>query len=75
MDAVRAAMVEAGGDRATSEVARLRFYAGRPDAKESARRMAWQRTLKRALDAGRLATDDHSLALWMPADREISDEH
>lgn len=66
MAVVRDAIDEAGGDRAGAEEARLRFYAGRPDAKESTRRMAWQRTLRRAIEDGRIETDEHSLFLWFP---------
>jgi len=71
MAVLRAAIAESGSDRAKAEEVRLRFYAGRPDAKESTRRMAWQRTLRRAIEDGRIETDEHSVFLCFS---ETSDE-
>jgi len=65
LDAVNAALMEAGTGRARAEEARLRFYANRPDAKESARRMAWQRGVEKGIKNGWLGTDEHSLNLWI----------
>lgn len=75
MEAVRAALAEATGEQARLEEVRLRFYAGRPDAKADARRMAWQRSLKRAVTDGRIFTDEHDLLVWLPKAAEQPPEH
>lgn len=69
LEAVTAA-VESGSDRAQANEVRSRFYAGRPDAKTDARRKAWSRALRSALDAGRVEMDDHDTWMWLRAAAE-----
>ena len=64
LEAVDAAQREAGDGRAKIEVARLRFYNGRPEAKAEARRKAWTRGVERLRGAGRLEMDPHDLFVW-----------
>jgi hypothetical protein len=65
MDAMRAALAEANGDRASVREVRLRFYAGRPDAKSDARRVAFNRALSSAIKAERIAVDDAEEWAWL----------
>jgi len=64
IDVVRAAVSEAGGGRVTVKELRLRFYAGRPDAKPDARRVAFGRALSAAIRDGRIKVDDAEEWAW-----------
>lgn len=65
MDAVRAGLSEAEGDRVSVREMRLRFYAGRPEAKPDARRVAFGRALSAAIKAGRIMVDDSEEWAWL----------
>lgn len=65
MNVMRAALGEARGDRVQVREVRLRFYAGRADAKPDARRIAFNRALASALKADRIGVDDTEEWAWL----------
>lgn len=65
MNVMRAALDEGNGDRVRVKEVRLRFNAGRPDAKPDARRIAFNRAFSAAIKTDRVGVDDHEEWAWL----------